>query len=36
MDLGKIGLANVDWTDLTQNRNQWRELVNMVMNLRFL
>jgi hypothetical protein len=24
----------VDWTDLAENRNQWRVLVNTVMNLR--
>jgi hypothetical protein len=24
----------MDWIDLTQDRNQWRALVNTVMNLR--
>jgi hypothetical protein len=26
--------GGVDWTDLAQDRDQWRALVNMVMNLR--
>jgi hypothetical protein len=25
----------VDWIDLAQDRDQWRDLVNTVMNLRF-
>jgi hypothetical protein len=33
MDLGEIG-DGVDWTDVAQNRDQWRALVNTVMNLR--
>jgi hypothetical protein len=28
MDLREIGLGGMDWTDLAQNRNQWRVLVN--------
>jgi hypothetical protein len=35
MDIGEIGWGGMDWTDLVQNRNQWRALVNMVMNLGF-
>jgi hypothetical protein len=34
MDLREMGLAVMDWTDLAQDRDQWRALVNMVMNLR--
>jgi hypothetical protein len=30
MDLREIGM---DWIDLAQNRDQWRALVNTVMNL---
>jgi hypothetical protein len=35
MDLREIGWDGVDWIDLTEDRNQWRALVNMVMNLHF-
>jgi hypothetical protein len=34
MDLREIGWDGVDWFDLAQDRDQWRALVNMVMNLR--
>jgi hypothetical protein len=34
MDLREISWDGMDWTDLDQNRNQWRALVNTVMNLR--
>jgi hypothetical protein len=34
MDLREIGWDGVDWIDLAQDRDQWRPLVNMVMNLR--
>jgi hypothetical protein len=34
MDLGDIGWDGKDWTDLALNRNQWRALVNAVINLR--
>jgi hypothetical protein len=34
MDLREIEWDSMDWTDLVQNRNQWRALVNTVMNLR--
>jgi hypothetical protein len=34
MNLGEIGWDGMDWIDVAQNRNQWRALVNMVMNLR--
>jgi hypothetical protein len=34
MDLREIGWGGMDWIDLAQDRDQWRALVNMVMNLR--
>jgi hypothetical protein len=34
MDLGKIGWGCMNWFDLAQNRDHWRALVNVVMNLR--
>jgi hypothetical protein len=34
MDLGHIGWGGMDWIDLAQDRDQWRALLNMVMNLR--
>jgi hypothetical protein len=34
MDLREIRLNGMDWIDLAQDRNQWRALVNRVMNLR--
>jgi hypothetical protein len=34
MDLLEIGLGDVDWTGLAQDRYRWRALVNSVMNLR--
>jgi hypothetical protein len=33
IDLRKRGWDGVDWLNLTQDLNQWRALVNMVMNL---
>jgi hypothetical protein len=33
-DLMEIGSYFMNWIDLAQDRNQWRALVNMVMNLR--
>jgi hypothetical protein len=32
-DLGEIGWGEMDWIDLGQGRDQWRALVNKVMNL---
>jgi hypothetical protein len=32
--LREIGLDGMDWIDLAQDRDQWRVLVNTVMNLR--
>jgi hypothetical protein len=34
MDLTQIGWDVVDWIELAQDRDQWRALVNTVMNLR--
>jgi hypothetical protein len=34
IDLGETGYAGVDWSDLAQDRDQWRALVIAVMNLR--
>jgi hypothetical protein len=34
MDLGEIGWDGVDWIDMAQDRNQWKALVNTVLNLR--
>jgi hypothetical protein len=34
MDLRETGWNGIDWTDLAQDRDQWRALVNAVMNLR--
>jgi hypothetical protein len=34
MDLRGIGWDGIDWIDVAQCRDQWRALVNTVMNLR--
>jgi hypothetical protein len=34
MDLRKRGWDGTNWIDVAQNRDQWRVLVNTVMNLR--
>jgi hypothetical protein len=34
MDLREIGWDGVDWIELAQDRDQWRALVNTVMNFR--
>jgi hypothetical protein len=34
MDLREMGLDGMDWIDVAQDRDQWRALVNAVMNLR--
>jgi hypothetical protein len=33
MNLGELGW-DVDWIDMAQDRDQWRPLVNTVLNLR--
>jgi hypothetical protein len=33
MDLREIDWGGMDWIDLAQDRDQWRALVNTVMNL---
>jgi hypothetical protein len=33
MDIGEIVWDDIDWIDLTQDRDQWRALVNVVKNL---
>jgi hypothetical protein len=34
MHLREIGWNGMDWIDVDQDRDLWRALVNMVMNLR--
>jgi hypothetical protein len=34
MDLRAIGWDGMDWIDLAEDTDQWRALVNTVMNLR--
>jgi hypothetical protein len=36
MDLREKGWDDMDWIDRAQKRDQWRALVNTVMNLRVL
>jgi hypothetical protein len=34
IDLREIGWDGMDWIDVSQDRDQWRGLLNTVMNLR--
>jgi hypothetical protein len=34
MDVREIGRGSMDWIHLAEDRDQWRALVHMVMNLR--
>jgi hypothetical protein len=33
-DLQEVGRGGTDWTDLTQDRDRWRALVDTITNLR--
>jgi hypothetical protein len=35
MNLGEVEWGDVDWIGLAKDRNRWRALVNLVLNLRF-
>jgi hypothetical protein len=34
MDPEEVGWGNVDWIGLAKERNRWRAVVNVVLNLR--
>jgi hypothetical protein len=36
MDLREIRWGGIDWTDLAQDRDWWRDFVNTEINLRLL
>ena len=33
MDLKEIGWKGMDWIDLTQDRDRWQTIMNMIKNL---
>ena len=35
MDLQEVGCESMDWTEMAEDRDSWRELLNALMNFRF-
>jgi hypothetical protein len=35
MDVGETGWGGMKWIDLANDRDQWRAVLNTVMNIRF-